>query len=378
MLAILSLLFVLAAIEGALRIMGFNPVRDYYQNDNFQRLQNGRELILRPSSIEERGYEATPKSEGYAWNTNIKINSYGFRDHEYSLAKQSSTIRIVAIGDSITFGNFLPLSQTFSKQLERLFAPNEATVEVLNLGLGGYNTLQEASTLEHLGLQFEPDLVIVGYCINDIFPSSPNFEYIKRIEKYNSPLFYLRIAQLLQVKLDIIRQKSAAKSLTDRDLFITENERYFADISEDTQLHFLMKSLQEEILNTPGKLHSSVPLYADEPYIQKLRYSLDHLKSLQNSSGSPPITFMVIPYLGEDQNTKHVYQTVYEIIRHEVRRQGFAYLNAHHLFEQAGFGNLHRSSSDRIHPNEAGHVLLAEYLYSHLSESVPALSGQSQ
>ena len=47
----------------------------------------------------------------------IKINSLGWRDREISLEKQEDTFRIVALGDSITFGWGVELNETYIKQL---------------------------------------------------------------------------------------------------------------------------------------------------------------------------------------------------------------------------------------------------------------------
>ena len=76
----------------------------------------------------------------------ISINSYGFRDHEFSVKKPEDVCRIVALGDSLTFGQGVPLASTYPKQLERLL--NEKMgggprFEVLNAGVQGYNTVQE-------------------------------------------------------------------------------------------------------------------------------------------------------------------------------------------------------------------------------------------
>jgi len=40
-------------------------------------------------------------------------------------------------------------------------------VEVLNFGTDGYGTLREARLLETRASRFDPDLVIVAYCLND-------------------------------------------------------------------------------------------------------------------------------------------------------------------------------------------------------------------
>jgi len=104
------------------------------------------------------------------------INRLGFRDREYPTEKPPDVYRIVAIGDSITFGfcnddlPAIPIDKTFSKLLERRL--NAASLgsrrfEVINLGVSGYDSRQEVEFLKLKGLSFSPDLVLVGYCLND-------------------------------------------------------------------------------------------------------------------------------------------------------------------------------------------------------------------
>ena len=101
------------------------------------------------------------------------VNSRGFRDHEYSIDKPSDTYRIVVLGDSIIWGHGLLLEDTFAKQLERML--NEVAnrkIEVLNFGVSGYSTQQEVELYRVKASQYQPDLVIVGYCLNDYRESS--------------------------------------------------------------------------------------------------------------------------------------------------------------------------------------------------------------
>ncbi len=102
--------------------------------------------------------------EGFA------INSEGFRDYEYKKEKPDGTYRIIAIGDSTTAGSGIRyMAHTYPKQLEKLFmmVSDSEEFEVLNMGVAGYHTLQEAELLRVKGLEYEPDFVILGLCLND-------------------------------------------------------------------------------------------------------------------------------------------------------------------------------------------------------------------
>ena len=97
------------------------------------------------------------------------INSYGIRDREYSIKKPEGVFRIVVIGDSVGYGfcndkEVLDVEHLFSKQLERgLQGQKSFPIEVINLCVSGYDTLQEVEFLYQKGLALKPDLVLVAW-----------------------------------------------------------------------------------------------------------------------------------------------------------------------------------------------------------------------
>jgi len=111
--------------------------------------------------------------EGFTAKLNrsvIKINSDGFRDREYSIEKPNNTIRIIVLGDSVTFGWGINVSDTYPKVLEKMLNNDLNTTinfEVLNFGVPGFNTLEEIHLLEKKGLKYNPDVVIIGYVAGD-------------------------------------------------------------------------------------------------------------------------------------------------------------------------------------------------------------------
>lgn len=100
----------------------------------------------------------------------VAVNRLGLRDREIAVPKPEGTVRILGVGDSVTFGYGVRLEETFLKVLEdRLNAKAGAVrYEVVNAGVeecgfdGYYHILRaRAPTLE-------PDLVLVGIVLNDI------------------------------------------------------------------------------------------------------------------------------------------------------------------------------------------------------------------
>lgn len=110
------------------------------------------------------------------------INSGGFRDREFSKKKDPDTFRIVVLGDSIVWGHGLLLEQSFAKQLETMLNENfNRTFEVLNFGVSGYSTQQEVEFYRVKASQYDPDLVIVGYCLNDYLESSSEKQAFRQL-----------------------------------------------------------------------------------------------------------------------------------------------------------------------------------------------------
>jgi lysophospholipase L1-like esterase len=131
-----------------------------------------------PSDDPRVVHEHRPNGKAFLMGTDVTTNSFGLREGERSKAKPPGTYRIVALGDSITMGWGVAQDMTFPAQLERMLNakppkgfPQGQRYEVLNLGVGNYNTVQEVMRLKNLGLAFNPDLVILGYFINDAEPT---------------------------------------------------------------------------------------------------------------------------------------------------------------------------------------------------------------
>ncbi len=142
------------ALEVGLRLFGKD--RSY----------RGDGLMIVPSDDPQRIFEMRPSYSVPFEGSLIQTNSAGFRDAEFALEKPQGTFRIAIVGDSVTFGWGLVVEESFPNQLERLLAP-EGTFEVMNMGVGGYNSLQQVAVVRSRALKYDPDLLIVGYVLND-------------------------------------------------------------------------------------------------------------------------------------------------------------------------------------------------------------------
>jgi lysophospholipase L1-like esterase len=87
-----------------------------------------------------------------------RTNADGFRDAEFAPSKAPGTTRVVALGDSFTFGAEVDDGERWTEALERL----DPAVEVLNLGVNAYGTDQEVTLYERRGARYAPDVVVLA------------------------------------------------------------------------------------------------------------------------------------------------------------------------------------------------------------------------
>jgi lysophospholipase L1-like esterase len=100
----------------------------------------------------------------------VVIDRWGFHDTEFPLEKPAGEFRALMLGDSVTMGFGVKYEETFSAHLEELLDASDtkfSTHQVINTGVHGYSTFQEKRVLERT-LVFEPDVVFVGFCLNDV------------------------------------------------------------------------------------------------------------------------------------------------------------------------------------------------------------------
>ena len=121
----------------------FNPLGIGYFNRAFKYLRSCRSTHL-----------------GYYLNHNAESNGYGLRWYDISEKEKK---RILLIGDSVVYGLGVAFNETFAYKLQHLMAD----CDIINCGVGGWNTQNEYLWLKHEGIQLEPDIVVLFITAND-------------------------------------------------------------------------------------------------------------------------------------------------------------------------------------------------------------------
>ena len=100
----------------------------------------------------------------------VQFNALGFRDVEHTLQKPAGTKRLLVLGDSFSEALQVNLEETYWYRLgQSLNFAGSGQWEVINLASGDWGTAQEYRALIDLGLQYQPDLVLLQFfSLNDV------------------------------------------------------------------------------------------------------------------------------------------------------------------------------------------------------------------
>ena len=115
-----------------------------------------------------------------------KFNSFGWRDHEWALAKAPNTFRIAVLGDSFVEAFQVESDRTFTEIIEQEINKNSNTkIELMNFGRSGFTQTEELIVLKNEVIQFDPDMVIL------FFLPDNDIQDVSRETAYGSRPFYL-------------------------------------------------------------------------------------------------------------------------------------------------------------------------------------------
>jgi lysophospholipase L1-like esterase len=166
-----------------------------------------------------------PNYDVTVWGQRIHVNSQGFRGDEFDPAKRLGTVRVIAIGDSATFGlagDRCQYPRILGELLEGDARPHR--YEVINAGVEGYDSANALQLLRLKLVEYHPDLVTVYIGWNDLVkrdPMNPNageqYEWlayhaydIYLVKFWRKVLYHYLRPLVLSVRHEISTQEEAA------------------------------------------------------------------------------------------------------------------------------------------------------------------------
>lgn len=214
--------------EGALRLYGF-----------------GRPLIYVFDETKLWGFAPGVNAYAPTYGVEYRINSRGYRGDEVLQEKPPGTFRVLALGDSVVFGQGVSFAETMTERIR--LALSDAlpgrTVEVINTAVTAYNVYQYDVISGREGAALSPDLVLIGLCKNDLVHSS-DIEILRRLAKEKHYSTDLRVR---------LRQMSAIFHLMDGMAIrfsawlgspVPEALRYESKVRSEPQWHYAAATLK--------------------------------------------------------------------------------------------------------------------------------------
>jgi lysophospholipase L1-like esterase len=246
------------------------------------------------------------------------VNGDGLRDRDFAIEKPPDTLRIVSIGDSVAYGEFVALEDTYAKRLEaRLNAGDGRHYEVINLGVGGYNTRQELIRYRAKGRKYRPDLLLIGFVLNDAIDVRTVLKAVKWLK--------------MREERQWLRKSKLAAWVLDR---VTSVET-----------------------DAGGKPSLFVPAFRDPQGWRIVSDSFREFARIADEDGIP-VLVVIFPVLDDLDN--YAYREIHAKVAREAESRGFMVLDLLEVFRGRGASSLRRIRSDVWHPGPAGHALAAE------------------
>ncbi len=156
----------IAVLEAALRV--FEPFGlSYFREASRHHLDKVPDPIL--------VYKLAPNLRRTYQSVEVTTNELGLRDR--GLERKAGELRVLLLGDSVTFGWGVPVEATFAHRLEAILESRlRRPVRTVNAGVSSYNTVQEHAFLDRHGDALGPQIVVLVYVSNDVEPNDPPFD----------------------------------------------------------------------------------------------------------------------------------------------------------------------------------------------------------
>jgi lysophospholipase L1-like esterase len=296
-----------------------------------------------PAVAERWGSPRVVESWRHRYDDLWRHNVFGLRSPYEQTEKPDGTTRVVVLGDSYSWGDKIASSDSiWPARLERSLRERFPArgFEVVNTGQKGFTTANEAEMLQRVGWQFQPDLVIVQWLVNDARRSTPDFGH-----PYPSDLW--------------------------PDLHLLPTRFRRGSIGGSALYGFVRARVKSLVHPAPMDTRFE-PLYQPAyPGFQQMKEALTSMANAAREHGVP-IVLVVWPLNvpGEWTAETHPHRPYHEQVEELARADGYHVLDLTTEFAKAG-GDWSRwwATPWDSHPGEAAHRLAAEAVERFLSRS---------
>jgi hypothetical protein len=284
-----------------------------------------------------------PRPSGYApVNTNRRAmrpqNSHGYRDLERTLAKPPGTRRVVSLGDSFAWGASVEFEDAYPQRLERaLTRRRHEPWQVVNLALPGMNTVDEEGQLRTEGLAYAPDVVLLGFVLNDSEDE--------------------RAAEARRA-IDWVEARSDRPGLLSHSALLT-----------------MVKTRLWATAENRRRVRGYKSMYADDaPGWVAARRALKEMGALSRERGVP-LVVAIFPLFGNPLDERYPFADIHAKVAQAAAEAGAKVVDLLPVYRGLRWDILVVDGVDDEHPNEIAHRLAASAILHALDDVVPWTEG---
>lgn len=289
----------------------------------------GTSGLIKASGYPELIYELKPNLKTFFKLVPFETNSRGLRDQEYPIAKPGQTFRVVVIGDSFTMPAGVRAEESYHSILEgRLNQESDSlSYEFINFGVGGYSLRQYSGVLKHRTLNYDPDLILIGFCPDNDHHIPPDHElkHTYQVKKTTRPFFSHPFALRRLLK---------------------------------TLLNLTGSTVENLFGKQPNSQTPDLPFYSEE----EAAYMSDTFSQMA-AAGVEHNTPIAVVFLSHRHNPK--WSKAAKELAQIVQGRGLYFVNTSPAFENTQFEN-HRIYAIDNHPNGRANQLFADTIYSYM------------
>lgn len=376
LLVIAALLIALASAEIVVRFL-FQERYVVFELHGIHRVSPHPEIVyeLRPGAELSFYYKDQKEQITY------QINSAGLRSPEIEEQKPDHCLRIITIGDSVTFGVRVDQDEIYSSRLEDMlnnWAMSQdvnKTFSVLNPSACGWNTFNEASWIEFRGEDFDPDIILVQFSMNDVDDPLAHMGTTILYHLKEIPHDFFPVDPGISKNVNIFTH--TADDINIRDVLRWYGPR-ISKLYAFTQHVFqgikLKHKASQKGTHSPLWLSWCLDYLADpsSPQVEWLKKQFVRLKSLSDYH-RVPLVIVIFPLSYQLNTDNSAWRKAIQNVKLFIKDAGLDYLDLTPFFEDVSGNNQFYLylSGDASHLNAAGHNFTAQRIHDFLLNYPP-------
>lgn len=198
-LVLVSVAVALVAVEFGLRVYFFGTLAEPDFGQTLHDPHPTRGWTLRPNIVAAK--------QELDYTVPVTVNRQGLRGPEIGYERKPGTFRIMVVGDSAMFGSGVDNDHTVPVLLGKALAPLD--VEVVNLSVAAYSTVQEYQLFMDEGRKYRPDLVVLSFSPNNDIQT--NYEPLQALYQKNQRRPFATLGADGRPKIEVAYAEREAK-----------------------------------------------------------------------------------------------------------------------------------------------------------------------